>query len=188
GGGGGGGGGLGTGGGPRGRAGGARAGAARGVRPPHLGGLGRARPPHAVEDARRRAPDGRAPPGLQGDGVHRSLRRRVRGRHRLPRKAPRPIPATAERRHAAVLSLVDAAEFSNGRLTGWRHAVIFPAHGARPVAPELRVSAEFGRASLWLGSCLPCRVVRRDRFCESEAVMVLNWVSRMFARDLAIDL
>src|SRR5262249_41636809 len=29
---------------------------------------------------------------------------------------------------------------------------------------------------------------RRDRSREPEAVMLLNWVSRMFARDLAIDL
>ena len=54
----------------------------------HRAGVGRARAPADVADARRRAPDARPPRRLARDGRARAVGRRGRGRHRLPREAP----------------------------------------------------------------------------------------------------
>ena len=54
----------------------------------HRASVGRARPAADVEDARRRAPDARPPRRLARHGRPRPVRRRGRGRHRVPREAP----------------------------------------------------------------------------------------------------
>ena len=56
-------------------------------------GLGGARAPHAVDDAGGGAPDGGAPGRLAGDVRARTVRRRARGRHVVPREARLPCSA-----------------------------------------------------------------------------------------------
>ena len=68
--------------------------------------VGRAHPPDAVADAGRRPPDGGPQARLARDLRHRSLGRRPRRGHRLPREASGGVDPVARPRPAGVVPLV----------------------------------------------------------------------------------
>ena len=77
-------------------------------RRPHLRGVGGPRAPDALEDAGRRPSHGGPPRRLAGDVLDRAVRRRARGRDRLPREATRALHLAPERGHAPLLPVVGA--------------------------------------------------------------------------------
>ena len=109
--------------------------------------LGRAHPPDAVADARRRSSARGAPPRLARHVAHGPLRRRLRGRHVVPREAAAALHRPAQQGHAALLSRGghdDAAEPCTCPSTATSSAPTFtpakrgdkPGERARPLDPR----------------------------------------------------
>src|SRR5437588_40510 len=87
-------------------------GAGSGDRRQHGAGVGRPDPPDDVVDARRRASDGRAPRRLARDVRPRTVERRSRGSHLVPREASPELHRQGERGPSDVMPWRKEPSFS----------------------------------------------------------------------------